>query len=334
VTDFRSDNTLGCSPEILEAIGRATSGTATSYGGDDITSQLRARCREIFGRDLEVFPMITGTAANALGISALTPPWGAVFCHTDAHIQCDELGAVEFFSGGAKLITIGGDDGKIHPDDLLRSIEDVRDSKRTAVPAVLSLTNATEAGTVYSNDEMLTLVEIARRHNVRVHVDGARFANAVVSKNVSVDGIDVLTLGATKNGALSADLLVVFRTELAEEIALRQHRSGHRPSKMRVQSAQLLAYLSDDLWLRNARHANAMAQALAAGISGSVEVIRPVDANIVFVRFDDAKASALQAQGFQFFDWPIFGPGAHRLVTGFSSTEVGVKAFVEAIKSA
>jgi threonine aldolase len=331
--DFRSDNTLGASPEILGAITRAGEGTATSYGGDDVTRRVRERCREIFDRDIAVFPVITGTAGNALGVSALTPPWGAVFCHEDAHIHRDELGAVEFFSGGAKVITIPGADGKLHPDDLARAIEEVRDSKRTAVPACVSLTNATEAGTVYTNDELSALIGVARRYGLGVHMDGARFANAAVTNGARVDGVDVLTLGATKNGALTSDLVVLFRTDLAEELALRHHRSGHRPSKMRFLSAQLEAYLTDDLWLRNARHANAMAQRLRERIADVVEIVRPVDANMLFVRFSNQQRDALFADGFQFFDWPIFGRDVYRLVMGFATSEQAVDEFGAAIRS-
>jgi threonine aldolase len=329
--DFRSDNTLGCSPEILEAVNRALTGTATSYGGDEITARVRRRCADLFGHEVEVFPVITGSAANALGISSMTPPWGAVFCHEDAHIHRDELGATEFFSAGGKLILIKGDDGKIHPDDLARSIEEVRDSKKTAVPACVSLTNATEAGTVYSTDEVGALVDVARRYGLGVQMDGARFANAAVSKGAGVDGIDVLTLGATKNGGICADLIVVFRRELAEGLALRYHRSGHRPSKMRFLSAQLEAYLTDDLWLRNARHANAMAKRLAEGIAGRFEIIHPVDANIVFVRLPASNVERLQREGFQFFDWTIFGRDAYRIVMGFSTTAEDVDGLIQAM---
>ena len=328
MTDFRSDNVLGCSPEVMTAIEHANAGTQTSYGGDEITARLRRRCCELFAADVDVFPVLTGTAGNALAIAAMTPPWGAVFCHEDAHIHREELGAVEFFSGGAKPITIAGKDGKIRPDDLDRSIHAIRISKKAAVPAVLSLTNATEAGTVYSPDEMRALIEVARRNGLRVHVDGARWANAVAAKNVTVEGIDILTFGASKNGTATADLIVNFRREFSEGLAMRMHRSGHRPSKMRFLSAQLEAYLTDDLWLRNARHANAMAARLRDGLTGVAEIVRPVDANIVFVRIPPPVVERLQQEGFRFGDWPIFGPDVYRLVTGFSTAEADVERMV------
>jgi threonine aldolase len=336
--DFRSDNTHGCSPEILDAIARASEGTQTSYGADEFTARVRRRCCEIFETDVEIFPVISGTAGNSLAIAALTPPWGAVFCHEDAHIQRDECGAPEFFSGGAKLIPIAGADGKLHPDDLSRAIKTVAESKRTAVPACVSITNATEAGTVYSSAELRALCGAGNPAGVpplRIHIDGARFANAVAPTGASPAdltwraGADLLTFGATKNGALAAEAIVVFRKTLAEEIALRRHRSGHRLSKMRFISAQLDAYLTDDLWLRNARHANAMAQRLARGLT----TIHRVDANVVFVRLAPDHAAALRANGFLFSEWPIFGDDAYRLVTAFDTTEDEADAFVAAASS-
>ncbi len=330
--DFRSDNVLAGSPEVLDAIARAAAGTMTSYGGDEITARVRKLCSDIFERDAHVFPVVSGTAGNALAIAALTPPWGAVFCHEDAHIQRDELGAVEFFSGGAKLIPIAGRDGKLHPDDLERAIHEVRISKKTAVPACVSITNVTEAGTVYSEGEMRALANVAQRNGLRLHIDGARFANALVEGGGKPPhSTDILTLGATKNGTLTADAIVVFRSELAEEVALRAHRSGHRPSKMRFQSAQLEAYLTDDVWLRNARHANAMAKRLRDGIAGKVEIVRPVDANIVFIRIDRATYGALRSEGFLFGDWPIFGDDVYRIVVGFDTDPRDVDKLIQAL---
>jgi threonine aldolase len=335
--DFRSDNTHGCSPEILEAIARASAGTQTSYGGDEYTARVRRRCCEIFEIDVEIFPVVSGTAGNALAIAALTPAWGAVFCHEDAHIQRDECGAPEFFSGGAKLIPIAGAAGKLHPDDLTRAIQTVVESKRTAVPACVSITNATEAGTVYSVPEMQALCGAgnpAGGPRLRIHLDGARFANAVAATGASPAdltwraGVDLLTFGATKNGALAAEAIVVFDKSLAEEIALRHHRSGHRISKMRFISAQLDAYLTGDLWLRNARHANAMAQRLARGLTTIHPTIHPVDANVLFVRFSPEQAAALRENGFLFANWPIFGDDAYRLVTAFDTTADQVDAFL------
>lgn len=331
--DFRSDNVLGGSPEVLDAVVRASAGTMTSYGGDEITARVRKRCCEIFEADVDVFPVVSGTAGNALAIAALTPPWGAVFCHEDAHIQRDELGAVEFYSGGAKLIPIRGADGKLHPDDLDKSIEDVRKGRKTADPACVSITNATEAGTVYTPGEMRALFDVAKRNGLGVHVDGARYANALVNGGGKPlhSMIDILTLGATKNGTLTADLIVIFRKELAQQIVMRAHRSGHRPSKMRFQSAQIEAYLTGDLWLRNARHANGMAARLRDGITGKIEILRPVDANIVFIRIPPERYASVRGAGMLFSDWPIFGADAYRIVMGFGTAPSAVDALIQAL---
>ncbi|PYQ25760.1 MAG: low specificity L-threonine aldolase [Acidobacteria bacterium] len=317
MNDFRSDNVLGASPEIVEAIARANRGTMTSYGDDEITARVRDRCREIFETDLDVFPVITGTAGNALAIATLASAGDTVLCHNQAHIVLDELGAAEFFSG-AKLVPIPGAEGQLHREDFVDA-------------SCLSITNATEAGTIYSPDEMRALCEGMKR----VHVDGARFANALVAQNCKPAdlswraGADILVLGATKNGGLTADLVILFNGELADAMKAHWHRGGHRPSKMRFLSAQLEAYLTDDLWLRNARRANGAAGRLARGLSSidGVEFLQPVEANILFVRLP------APVPGYQFFDWPPFGEGAVRIVTGFSTTNEDVDALITAVAS-
>jgi threonine aldolase len=329
VIDFRSDNTHGASPEILEAVMRAAAGTSTSYAGDPITARVRQRCRDLFETDLEIFPVVTGTAGNALAIATLTPPFGGVFCHEDAHILRDELGAAEFFSGGARLIPIPGNDGKLTPDALSAAIRDLALAD-PAMPACLSLTNATEAGTVYSPAHLTSLGNVARSEMLGIHMDGARFANAVAATGASPAdltwraGVDLLSFGATKNGALAAELLIVFRPALfLKSLAPRWHRSGHRLSKTRFISAQFEAYLTGDLWLRNARHANAAAQRLAEGVAGieGVEIIREVEANVVFLRLTEAIAERLQKAEILCFDWPIFGENAYRFVTAFDTRD-------------
>lgn len=341
--DFRSDNILGCAAEISEALERAGRGTLSGYGKDEITDRVRQRCCELFETDVAIFPVLTGTAGNALAVATLTPPWGAVFCHADAHIQRDELGAVEFFSAGAKLIPIAGSDGKLDAPALAAAIDEVANSSRTAVPACVSFTQATEGGTVYRFDEFRTLCETATAKGMRIHVDGARFANAVVALEREGHsladltwraGVDILTLGATKNGALGAEVIVVFRRELAEELAIRYHRSGHRMSKMRLLSSQLEAYLTGDLWLRNARQSNAMAARLRDALAAvdGVEIVRPVDANILFVRFPEALLEGLERDGLLAYDWPVFGSNVRRLVTGFSTTAADVDALAASVR--
>lgn len=331
--DFRSDNTHGASPEILDALNRVAAGTITSYGGDAITDRVRERCREIFETDLEIFPVLSGTAANALAVASMTPPWGAVFCHDDAHIHRDELGAPEFFTNGAKLFPIAGEHGKLNAAGVARWIHSVGEEGRMAVPACVSVTQATEAGTVYGVDEIAAIAEAAR---LGVHMDGARFANALVTVGCTPAeltwkaGVDVLTFGATKNGAMAAELIVVFRKELAKEIAPRWHRAGQRVSKMRFLSAQFDAYLTDDLWLRNARHANAAASRLAKEMKA--EILRPVEANVLFVRFAPEVAAKLKEEGFLFFDWPIFGPNAYRIVCAFDTSDADVESLIAATR--
>jgi threonine aldolase len=323
VIDFRSDNTHGASPEVLEALARASAGRMTSYGGDEITARVRERCRELFEHDVEIFPVLTGTAGNALALASLTPPWGGVFCHDDAHIHRDELGAPEFFTHGAKLYPLAGPDGKLLADDVRRAME-------TIAASCLSVTQATEAGTVYAPDELRALADLG----LPVHMDGARFANALVALGCSAAeltwraGVDVLVFGGTKNGAMAVELIVVFRKELAAQIAPRWHRAGHRLSKMRFLSAQFEAYLTDDLWLRNARRANAAAQRLAKRL----EVLRPVEANVVFARFEPRVAAALREEGFDFYEWPLFGPDAVRLVCGFGTADADVDALIAAVQ--
>jgi threonine aldolase len=318
--DFRSDNTHGASPEILEAVARANAGTSTSYGGDAATERVRVLCSDLFERAVSIFPVLTGTAGNELVIASMTPADGAVLCHEDAHIVRDELNAVEWFTGGARLITIPGAQGKLDPSSLASS---------SGRASCLSLTETTEAGTVYRPDELRALCDAARALGCRIHLDGARFANAVASLGVAPAdltwraGIDALVLGATKNGALGAEVIVVFERALVEKLDFLWQRSGHRVSKMRFVSAQLEAYLTNDLWLRNARHANAMARRLAGGLAN---VIRPVEANIVFTRLPRPVPDVLC------YDWPIFGPDAYRLVTAFDTPEQDVDAVIEALR--
>ena len=337
--DFRSDNAHGCSPEIAAALAEAAAGIVSPYGHDPFTGRLRERVRTLFACEADVFPLATGTAANALAIATMTPPWGGVFCHEHSHIHRDEQAAPEFFSGGAKLIALPGDHGKLQPATLAAAIDAIAEEGRMARPSCLSLTQATEAGSVYSVDELRSLCSVAHERSMRVHVDGARFANALVSSGASPAdltwraGVDVLSFGATKNGAFAAEALIVFDRSLAEELTLRIHRAGHRFSKMRFLSAQLDAYLTDDLWLRNARHANRLALKLAHGLeTAGIELIGRVDANVVFVRIAAEIQTKLRERGFDFYEWPLFGDDAVRLVCGFSTTDENVEYLLEAIR--
>lgn len=338
--DFRSDNTTGFAPEILAALAAANDGSRTSYGEDEQTRHVQAQLCELFETELTACFVATGTAANALGLSLLAPPWGAIFCHEDAHIALDECGAPEFFSGGAKLLPLAGEHGKLQPAMLARQLPGALGVVHHSQPAALSLSQATEAGTSYRPDEIAALADIAHHHGLGVHMDGARFANALAFLDTSPaqlswrSGVDVLSFGASKNGALAAEAIIVFDVARAATLGFRRKRAGHLFSKMRVLSAQLQAYLSNDLWLRNARHANAMARRLAAGLEGlrGVRLCHPVEANEVFAEFPEALIQALQAEGFQFYRWTDETSPVVRLVTAFSTREQDVNALIMAAR--
>ncbi len=333
--NFCSDNASGAAPEILRALEAANDGWAMPYGNDDLTRRLQARVEEIFETEAVVLPVATGTAANVLCLSVMTPPYGAIYCHRESHINVDECGAPEFYSGGAKLVALPGDHGKLTPATLEAAIVDAGDV-HSVQPAAVSLTNASEAGTVYTPEETRAIAEIAKAHGLGLHLDGARFANALVALGCSPAeatwkaGVDALALGATKNGVLAGELVVLFDPGKAEELGYRRKRGGHLFSKMRFLSAQLEAYLADDLWLRNARHANAMAAALAEGLAelSGVELSHPVEANEIFVTLPAPMIEGLFARGFQFYRW---GPETNRearLVTAFNTDPAPVEAFL------
>ena len=336
--NFRSDNVTGASPEILDAVVRAASGAANSYGDDIFTKRVEQRLQEVFETDLRAFPVATGTAANALALATLVPPYGAVYCHADSHINVDECGAPEAFTGGAKLVTFQGPGAKLRPGELASVLErPVKGVVHHVQPAAVSITQATEAGTVYTPDELRALAEIAREHALAVHMDGSRFANAVAFLGCSPAelswraGIDVLSFGATKNGAIGAEAVVFFKPELAADFEFRRKRAGHLFSKMRFLSAQLDAYLTDGLWLRLAAHANAMARRLADGLADLPGVIMqdPVEANEVFASLPDKMAQGLAGEGFGFARWDA---ETVRFVTAFNTEEADVDALIAAAR--
>lgn len=343
--DFTSDNAAGAAPEILEALARVNSGTDASYGADRVTARLVGRLSEIFEREVAVFPVVTGTAANALALAALTPPHGAVMCHELAHVHVDECGAPEMYSSGAKLVPLSGADAKIDPAALVAALASLPAGVVHHVqPAALTLTQSTELGSLYSLEEIRELVEIARGRDLRVHMDGARFANAVAALELSPAeatwkvGIDIMSFGATKNGAVAAEAVIVFDPEMARDLAFRRKRAGHLVSKMRFLSAQLEAYLSDGLWLRLAAHANAMTARLAAGLAtvpGAVLHLEP-RANEIFVRLQTSTISRLRAGGARFHPWPMPGDDADgrtiRLVTSFQSQPAEIDAFLALVR--
>ena len=331
---FFSDNAAAACPEVLAALHEANR-VDTAYDGDAWSRRLNGAFSELFGTEVEALWVATGTAANSLALAALCPPHGSILCHRDAHIQTDECGAPEFYTHGAKLLLGEGEGAKLTPAEVERLLATVRDDVHQVQPQALSLTNATEYGCVYTPDETAALGELAKARGLGFHLDGARFANAVASLGCSPAelswraGVDALSFGFTKNGGLAAECLIFFDRELAAATHYRRKRAGHLLSKGRYLAAQLLAMLEGDLWLRNARAANAAATRLAQA-AGTDRLLLPVQANEVFIRVSADEAAALRGQGFDFYDW---GPGEARLVTSWDSDPAAVDALAAAIRA-
>ncbi len=342
--NFKSDNVAPVCDAILAAIKAANAGPASAYGGDDLTLNLQCVASGIFGTEVAIFPVTTGTAANALALSQIVPPYAAVYCHEAAHIVTDECGAPEFFTGGAKMIGLPAADGKITPEQVAGAIAFAEDMGVHHVkPGAISLSQATEWGTVYALSEIAALAAVAKRHGLPVHMDGARFANALVHLGCTPaeatwkSGVDVLSFGATKNGALCAEAVVFFDRERARDFERRRKRAGHLWSKLRFVSAQLLAHFENGLWLHNGRHANAMAAALAQGLQAipGARLLQAVNANEVFVALPEATVSGLERQGFGFYRWPLGGVSsgvAIRLVTSYATPRAQVEEFLAAAR--
>lgn len=324
------------------AVNAANQGAVPSYGHDDFSVQLQILLSEIFERPVSVYPVTTGSAANALALSQLAPPYGAIYCYEAAHIVTDECGAPEFFSGGAKLIGLPAADGKIRPRQIEEAVALANAMGVHHVkPAAISITQATEWGTVYEVSELSSLGEVAKRLGLPLHMDGARFANALAHLNCTPAeatwkrGVDVLSLGATKNGALCAEAVVFFDAAQAEGFERRRKRAGHLWSKQRFLSAQLLAYLQHGLWLDNARHANAMARTLAAGLQAvaGARLLHPVEVNEIFIELPETTVASLEAAQFKFYRWPTSQACSGvsiRLVTSYATTPDEVEGFVAA----
>ncbi len=339
---FASDNVAPVAPEIMAALAEANSGTVHSYGDDPWTARLQALAAEVFECELSIYPVATGTSANALALASITPPFGAVYCHAESHVNSDECGAPEFYAAGAKLIGLHSADGKLGAAQLAAPVAHAREmGVHHVLPATLSISQASEWGTVYSCAELAELTHAAHELGLKVHMDGARFANAIAHLGCTPaagswrSGIDVLSFGGTKNGALAAEAVIFFRPELAREFELRRKRAGHLWSKMRYLSAQLVACLQNELWLRNARNANALAARLAAGLrQRGFSLLQPVQANEVFAAMPAALITALHAQGFEFYQWPA-PPGQPlpvvRLVTAYDMHTDDIDALLAAI---
>lgn len=338
---FASDNVSSACPEVMDALIAANAGVACSYGADDHSANLQLALSRIFETDVTVFPVLSGTAANALALAAITPSFGKVYCHEMSHINTDECGAPEFFTGGAKLVPISSNDGKIAPDSLNAAIRGTG-NVHSAQPAALSLTQSCEVGTVYQLDEIASLADAAHSHHLKVHMDGARFANALASLDVSPAemtwkaGVDVLSFGGTKNGCLAAEAVVFFKPELVGSLPFLHKRSGQLISKMRFVSAQLEAYIANDTWLKNARHANAMATRLSAGMAAmpGIELPWPTQSNELFAHMPRAVIERLNAAGYTVTEGELDETAPPRFVTAWNTAESEVDELLEALRAA
>ncbi|MFL6851825.1 MAG: threonine aldolase family protein [Sphingomicrobium sp.] len=314
---FFSDNAAPAHPKVIEAMVAANS-LDTAYDGDDWSRRLDGAFSDLFGKEVRAFWVTTGTAANCLALAALCPPYRSIVCHRDAHIEVDEAGAPGFFTGGAKLHLLEGEGAKVTPDIVAAACDRIRKDVHQVQPGALSITNATEYGLVYRASEVAALSSLAKERGLAFHMDGARIANALVSSGESLAevtwraGVDALSFGFVKNGGLNSEVMILFRTELADEVAVRRKRAGHLLSKGRFLAAQVLAMLENDLWLENARAANGAAGKLAS--AAPQRLVYPVEANEVFLRVNTQEAERLRSQGFDFYDW---GPGEIRLVTSW-----------------
>ncbi len=338
--EFRSDNAVGAAPEIMAAIAAANTGTALAYGADQWTADARDKVREVFEHpDAEVFPVISGTAANSLGLAALCPPWGAVLCHETAHILQSECGATSMFGGGATMRGLSGEQFRISAASLRHAFDTTRwGDPHHSQPSVISFTVPTDHGTIYTPQQVGDLADIARERGLRAHLDGARVANAIAALGCSPAdltwraGIDALSLGATKNGALSTDAIVCFDPSVSEQLVYRVKRAGHVASKMRFQSVQLTRYLTDGLWLQLAGHANAAMTRLATGLRAlDVGLLNEPDVNMVFARLDPAAADRMAEAGLLFYR---IATDTIRLVTSFQTTDEEVDEALSRIKIA
>lgn len=347
---FASDNSSAAAPEVMAAIAAANTGYAVSYGNDPIMDRVRAKIREIFeAPEAAVYLVATGTSANALSLAILTQPWGAVFCHRNSHVEEDECGAPEFYTGGAKLVLIDGEHARMTPAGLRRALQLTgRAGVHNVQRGMVTVTNATENGTVYSAADVKALADVAKDFGLPVHMDGARFANALVSAGCTPAemtwkaGVDVLSFGGTKNGCMGVEAVVIFDPAKAWEFELRRKRAGHLFSKHRYLSAQMDAYLTDDLWLTLARRANAAAKALSKGILQvpGASLVHPTEANAVFAAWPRGGHRNAENGGAKYYLWPgdqsLDGPEdeplAARLVCSWSTTEEDVERFLALIR--
>ena len=335
---FASDNITGACPEVLEAILKTNEGDSVPYGNDQISTDLQKKFSDLFEKDVIVFPTASGTAANALALSTMTPSFGNIYCHKLSHINTDECGAPEFYTGGGKLVTLNGINGKITADELDKTIGGKGIVHHTQ-PSSVSITQVCETGEVYQLEEIKKISEVTHKHNLNMHMDGARFANALVALDVTPaemtwkSGIDVLSFGATKNGCIAAEAIIFFNKDLVGNIAFLMKRAGHLLSKMRFVSAQLDAYITNDVWLRNARHANKMGKKLSDGLNNhsDIRLAYPTEANEVFATFSRNKIEHLNSEGYKMNQEELDGK-AVRLVTAWNTQDNDIDELLETIK--
>ena len=337
--NFRSDNEAPVNPKIMQAIIAANHGFEESYGYDSYSEKFTSQCHQLFEAWCEVLTLTTGTAANSIAMTLSCPPYGSILCHEHSHLNADECGAPEFFTAGAKLIPMPGDHGKIDLDYLDQYLAGTgTHGEHECLPSVISITQCTESGTVYSLDEIKKLKAIKEKYHLALHMDGARFANAISSLKCSPAemtwkaGIDMLSFGATKNGAMVAEALLVFNPKMTQQIKRLRKRSGHLISKMRYISAQLCCYVEDDLWLDLATHANQMTQQFYQATKNTIEFIHPVEANEAFCRLPIPVIKALQSAGFEFHVWPG-SDDVIRLVFSHATETNQVSQLIEAINA-
>ena len=334
---FASDNVAGACPEVLDALMKANEGDSAPYGNDDYSKVLQEKFSEIFEKEVIVYPTASGTAANALALSTMTPVFGNIYCHKLAHINTDECGAPEFYTGGAKLIPLTGINGKITPEELEKNISGTGIVHHTQ-PSSVSITQVCETGEVYELDEIKKIADVAHKHKLNMHMDGARFANALVALNCTPaemtwkSGIDVLSFGATKNGCIAAEAIIFFKPELVGNISFLMKRAGHLLSKMRFVSAQLDAYISNDVWLKNAKQANEMGKKLSDGLvkHNSIKLAYPTQANEVFAKFTREMIEHLNSLGYKMNEDELDGQ-AIRLVAAWNTQNSDVESFLESI---
>ena len=329
---FFSDNAAPVHPKVLEAINAANA-QDTAYDGDALSQSLNAKFSEVFETEVETLWVATGTAANCLALASLCPPHQGIICHQEAHIEQDEAGAPGFYTGGAKLMLLEGKGAKLSAEAIESHCEEIRDDVHQVQPACVSLTNATEYGLLYNPEQIAAISQVCKRRSLGFHMDGARFANAIAASGVRPAemtwkaGVDALSFGFIKNGGMSAEALVFFNRDLGKDTHYRRKRAGHLQSKGRYMAAQLLAMLDDDLWLDNARNANAAAQIIAE--AASERLVYPVEVNEIFIRLTAGEAASLRNQGFDFYDW---GEGQARLVTSWNHEAKDVLPLAKAIR--